>query len=307
MTFTSIEYFLQLAKTKSFTKAAEQLHISQQSLSAHIASLEQELDCQLFVRRVPLEITYAGEMFLKYAQEFWQKSMDMQKEFCDISKNKKGVLRVGVAFTRGRAIMPQLIKAFQQQYPNMLVELHEASNEALHKKLLGREIDLAIANFDAGLSGVELKEFYTEDVQVFVSRQYMQNLFGTEYIDVVNSFENGDFAQLGLVDFVVGDDEDIATQIGNRLLKNFKITPQIKAKSSNVETLLNLCEIGVGACFCPFNVASGFLSAQQMENIHHFSLGQAGRCPISFGYMPNNYQWDIVSRFIEISQQIIKD
>lgn len=306
MTFTSMDYFLQLAKTRSFTKAAEQLFITQQSLSAHIASLEQELGCQLFVRRVPLELTYAGEVFYKYALEFQQKSSDMQQEMCDISLNKKGVLRVGVAFTRGRAVMPQLIQAFQRQYPDIIIELHEASNEALHKKLLNSEIDLAIANFGNGLAGVELEHFYTEDVQMFLSQQYLQNTYGNKADEMCNRMHSGDFSVMDGGCFVVGDDEDIAAQIGNKLLRKARISPVIKAKSSNVETLLNLCAIGVGACFCPYNVASTFFSAEQMKDIRHFSLGDIGECKISFGYVNRAYQWKIISEFIRISLQTVK-
>ena len=54
MNFLSMDYFLMTAEKRSFTKAADALHITQQTLSTHIANLEQELDCKLFVRHVPL-------------------------------------------------------------------------------------------------------------------------------------------------------------------------------------------------------------------------------------------------------------
>ena len=70
MNFLSMDYFLMTAEKRSFTKAADALHITQQTLSTHIANLEQELDCKLFVRHVPLELTYAGEIFWQYAADF---------------------------------------------------------------------------------------------------------------------------------------------------------------------------------------------------------------------------------------------
>ena len=57
MNFTSLGYFEVLARERNFTRAAEKLHITQQSLSSNIAKLENELGCQLIVRHVPLEIT----------------------------------------------------------------------------------------------------------------------------------------------------------------------------------------------------------------------------------------------------------
>ena len=96
MNFKSIDYFLTVAQTRSITKAAAQLHITQQTLIADIAALERELGQPLFLRRVPLQLTYAGEVFRRYAQAFRQTHHAMVQEFCDISDNKNGILHVVV-------------------------------------------------------------------------------------------------------------------------------------------------------------------------------------------------------------------
>ena len=80
MNLSSMEYFAVLARERSFTKAAEKLYITQQSLSSHIASLEKELGCQLLIRHIPLELTYAGEVFLRYAESICP-SFAMRKAF----------------------------------------------------------------------------------------------------------------------------------------------------------------------------------------------------------------------------------
>ena len=118
MNFSSMEYFTILARERSFTKAAEQLHITQQSLSSHIAGLEKELGCQLLVRHIPLELTYAGEVFLRYAGSFQDTQTAMLREFGDISQNQKGILRVGAAPTRGRVLLPQAIASLVQTIPS---------------------------------------------------------------------------------------------------------------------------------------------------------------------------------------------
>ncbi|MFR8330222.1 MAG: LysR family transcriptional regulator [Clostridium fessum] len=63
MNFQSMEYFAAVAKNRSFTRAADALHITQQTLSAHIAGIERELGCPLLIRHIPLELTYAGRYF----------------------------------------------------------------------------------------------------------------------------------------------------------------------------------------------------------------------------------------------------
>lgn len=61
MNFMSLDYFIMVARERSFTKAAARLHVTQQTLSTHIATLEKEIGSTLLVRHVPLELTYAGD------------------------------------------------------------------------------------------------------------------------------------------------------------------------------------------------------------------------------------------------------
>ena len=113
MNFKSIDYFLSVARERSFTKAAAQHHITQQTISADIAALERELGQPLFLRKVPLKLTYAGEVFLRYAQGFQNSHTAMLQEFRDIAKEETGILRIGVTYARGHALMPQLIAAVE--------------------------------------------------------------------------------------------------------------------------------------------------------------------------------------------------
>ena len=64
MNFSSMEYFIALAEERSFTRAAQRLMVTQQTLSAHIAGIERELGVRLVNRKVPLTLTYAGDGLL---------------------------------------------------------------------------------------------------------------------------------------------------------------------------------------------------------------------------------------------------
>ena len=303
MTFATMEYFVILARERSFTRAAQQLHITQQSLSAHIAALEQELGCQLLVRHVPLELTYAGTVFLEYAQSFRQSLNALRQEFCDITANQKGVLRLGIAFTRGRTIMPDLIAAFQREYPNISIVLDEDTNEALHKNLLNGEIDLAIANFPNALQGVELEDFYREEIVLLLSKQLLQRLYGEETEAVLTSTAQGDLTALHNCPFVMGDSADIAPHVGLTAIRRANFRPNIKVTSNNMETLMALCLRGVGGCFCPENLARAVLTPEQLGQLHLVRLGESARYPIRFGYLKQSYQWSILSEFLRIARQ----
>ena len=117
MNFSSMDYFVMVARERSFSRAAERLHITQQTLSAHIAKLEGELGAKLLVRSIPLELTYAGEVFLEYALDFQRRASSLEREFQDITENQRGLLRIGINYTRGDIVIPPLLIRFQQEYP----------------------------------------------------------------------------------------------------------------------------------------------------------------------------------------------
>lgn len=306
MNFATLEYFEMLARERSFTRAAERLHITQQSLSSHMAKLEKELGCQLIVRHVPLELTYAGEVFLTYATTIREQYVTMCQEFWDISQNDEGVLRVGIAFTRGRTILPDIIMAFQAAHPNIRVALVEATNEALRQKLVEGEVDLAIAFFPAPLSGVALRDFYQEEVVIMVSRELFANLYGEEAEERILRLEQGDYTALNGCPLVLGSMEDIGGRIERDLIMRAGIArPRIVATSNNSETHLALCVRGAGACLCSETLARAALTSEQMESLLTIRLGDAARYPIRFGFREKPYQWSIIDEFMNTAIDIM--
>ncbi len=301
MNFLSMEYFTTVAHEKSFTKAAEKLHITQQTLSSHISNIEKELGCRLFVRHIPLELTYAGHVFLQYATDFRQKHHAMMQEFHDIAKNQKGVLRIGIAYTRGRTIMPMLTEKFLRIHPYYEVRLVEDSNEMLQKYLLNGDVDLAIANFPESLPGIELHPFYFEEIMLLIAHPLLQQLYQENTENIVQKIEEGDLSVLKNCPFVLGSPDDITGSIGRHFLRQANITPIVKAQSDNVETILSMCVRGIGACFCPENLMKMTLSKSQINRLRSFRLSDDAKYQIRFGVLQQNYQWNAISEFMKIA------
>ena len=302
MNFDSLDYFIVLARERNFTRAAEALHITQQSLSSHISNLERELRCPLVVRRTPLELTFAGRTFLRYAESIRETKQALQRELCDISENQRGELRIGIAYTRGRAIMPRLIPAFQREYPNVEILLREDSNDALQKLLLEGGIDLAVAAFPRAVPDIVLEDYYTEDVVLCLSDPLLKRC-GIDLSAHRAEIAAGDLHALRACPFVLGSAEDIGGRIGRALLRSSGFTPLSRAASENVETLLALCVQGVGACFCPSNLLDTALPPAQLAQLHILPLCSKASYPICFGYLKRSYQWSVIAEFIRIARE----
>ena len=308
MNFATMEYFTMLARERSFTRAADRLHITQQSLSSHIGKLEKELGSQLIVRHVPLELTYAGEVFLGYAETILEQYSTMRQEFWDIAHNEEGVLRVGIAFTRGRTILPDIIMAFHEDYPHICVELVEATNEALRQKLLDDEIDLAIAFFPNTLPGVVMRDFYQEEVVTLVSRELFESLYGDETPDRIRRIEAGDYSALEGCPLILGSLEDIGGRIEHSVIRRAGISrPRIVATSNNSETHLALCVRGAGACLCSETRARAALTKQQLDSLLIPRSGAPARYSIQFGYREKPYQWSVIDAFMDVARKTMEE
>ena len=304
MNFLSMDYFLMTAEKRSFTKAADALHITQQTLSTHIANLEQELDCRLFVRHVPLELTYAGELFRQYASDFQKKYRAMQHEFADLNKNDQGILRVGISFTRCHAIMPAIIMEYQKRFPNMDIQVIENANAGLLKDLMDHKIDLAIAKFPDFLPGITLTDFYEEEVVLLLADSLFRKVisesssadFGPEPL-LLKKTE--DFSVFEHCPFLLNYATDIAGQLARYFINMGNFKPIIKTQSDNMGMLLDLCAAGKGACISPLNLALSSLSSDQRKKMRIIHLGQSAKYKIRFGCLEQPYQWKAIRNFMD--------
>lgn len=180
MNFLSMKYFLMLAEERSFTKAAERLHITQQTLSAHVAALERETGAKLFVRHVPLELTDSGSVFLRYARLFVRNELALKRELSDVSGRFEGILRIGIAPSRGQVMLPSVIARFQEQYPRCGIRLFEMANEDIWKGLKRDEIDIAMARLPGEMPGISHRPWMREEIVLLVEKSLTERLWGKE-------------------------------------------------------------------------------------------------------------------------------
>ena len=134
--------FLRLCETRNYTRTAEEMYISQSVLSRHIASLEEELGCQLINRsRTSFELTEAGEA----AQESFRKILlEYQDLLSRISSDEdRGELHVGVLYYDYTKYVEKIRETFHAHYPGITLHLHSYQPEEIEQDLLKGKIDAA--------------------------------------------------------------------------------------------------------------------------------------------------------------------
>ena len=305
MNFQSIQYFLQVARRRSFSQAAEELFITQQTLSASIASLEKELGCRLFLRHIPLELTYGGELFLQYATAYWQEYEHMNRDFAELGAGVRGRLRVGVASVRGRLLLPKVIHAFHELHPLVEVEMVEGKNDALLEALLEGEIDLAIADFPGASRGVAMEPYYEDEIVLALSNGLLKAHFGDRTEEQRAALmKTRDIRLLADVPFLMSSALSVSGRIARKLIRQAGILPTIKATSGNMETLIEMCRLGEGACFCPEKLLTFLLDREQLKTMTVLRFPDGGtRHTVQFGWPEQEKAWGLRSDFVRLAKR----
>jgi LysR family hydrogen peroxide-inducible transcriptional activator len=147
MELHQLRYFVALAQTGNFSRAAEVCHVTQPSLSQQIKKLEEELEEPLLVRRMNKSrttLTEAGEILLSLAQRVLAEVEAAYRAMEDLSDLTRGSITMGVIPTIAPYFLPELISAFQDKYPQLRLELREDHTEALLAQLRAGDIHVAI-------------------------------------------------------------------------------------------------------------------------------------------------------------------
>jgi DNA-binding transcriptional LysR family regulator len=167
-----LKYVLAVYKNKSFTKAAEELHIAQPSLSKQIAKLEHEFGIKLFYRgHGKVEPTLDGLRFVDQAEKILRMQNDLERELYERKQGVGGELIIGSTPVTGGRILPPLLQAFSERYPNVAIRLVEESTEELTNLTVKGLIDLSILALPVENPLLATKKMLTEPLYVALPRE----------------------------------------------------------------------------------------------------------------------------------------
>lgn len=298
MSVDSLSWFIRLAEEANFTRAADELGISQQTLSARLASLEKELEAKLMVRSSPLTLTHAGHEFLSYAKEVEHSRAEMLRRVSEASNGDVGLLKVAIGNMRCRSLMPAVISEFHKGMPRVRIELMEGTNEELLRLVERGEADIAVARFDRTHPGVIARPLFMEEVVLTLSPSLLEEVTGMGAEAAKEAIAKEGLGLLKDCPFLLEKDDDIAGRIGNAALKHAGIAAKGLVKCESMSILLALCAQGLGAVFCPNTMLEASPTAR--DAFVRIPLGENARYEISIGRPANATPWTPAQVFEDI-------
>lgn len=163
MEVDQLRYFLRVAERGNFTRAAEELNISQPALSRSIQKLEEELGQPVFERKTrSVALTDAGTLLQSRAQQILALIEDTKAEISD--DGRSGQIRIGAIPTIAPFFLPNLLRQFSTEFPAASIIVQEDTTDHLLKRCTQGEIDLAILALPVPAKYLEIEELFQEEL-----------------------------------------------------------------------------------------------------------------------------------------------
>ncbi|AFS69483.1 LysR family transcriptional regulator [Exiguobacterium antarcticum] len=169
MNFNELKTFVMLVETKHFTKTAEQLYISQPTVSLHLKHLEEHFGQSLIHRHTfnkTIEISEAGWIVYRHAKEILHQTTRLEQEMDDLEGITRGTLRIAATHTIYEAMLEQMIHDFLLAYPDVSVDARVMNQEQVEHALRHYEIDLGMVEGPHHSHQIDAIPFATDRLRI---------------------------------------------------------------------------------------------------------------------------------------------
>jgi DNA-binding transcriptional LysR family regulator len=162
--------FHEVVKYKSFSRAAEELFVSQPAVSKHITQLEQKIGVGLIRRGSGgFGLTEAGEMLFKHTHKIYSHLLEIENALANLKKDHHGILKIGTTESYSKCLMPKLLSGFQSSFPSIKITLEVGNSEEIEKSLFNYKNDLGLIGLVKASSKFESVPFLKEELVLIVT------------------------------------------------------------------------------------------------------------------------------------------
>ena len=275
MDFVLLKSFIAVAEEKSFSSAAKNLFISQQTLSKQIAKLEEDLGTTLFIRSRPLALTPDGGHLLPIAKEILQ----LKQQFEESSSRSfagSHYIHLGIEHTIARAILPRVLPSFLREHPDTFLKLSEESPDVMQKSISYDGVDLVIGSLGSVPEKFEAIPLCRKDHLLVVPKALMAELAGDRLSELRDRFsESADLSFFEKAPFIKIPRQSSGGRALSSYLKYYDINPRFVCELTNIENAFQLANAGLGVFIYArvfWDMLSPELQRDYLKNIYIFPL-----------------------------------
>lgn len=241
MEWQQLEYFHMVATMQHFTRAAEQLSITQPALSRSIAQLENELGVQLFDRqRRTVQLNQYGHKFHEHTLRILQEMQEAKRGLLSMQNPQYGDVSLAFLKSLGINFIPRMIRRYLDLNPHVNFQLSQRSTSAMIDQLKRGTIDLFISPFTDTSPEIEWQPLWTEELFLFVHQHHPLALKNGVHLD--------DIAHQPFIVLKHGYD---SRAIVDEMFASMHQRPHIAFEGEEVVSLLGFVSANLGIALLP--------------------------------------------------------
>lgn len=173
MELRHLRYFLAIADTRSFTRAAERLHVTQPTLSHQVKQLESLIGAVLFERNTKeIALTAAGRLFKPYCERILKEIESSALALTELEGLMRGTLRLAVFHSFSHSMLPSVLSEFALRYPGVHVTARLVPRVDMERDLLNAELDFAVAYVVDGNEQIIAERLFDEELVLVVGSKH---------------------------------------------------------------------------------------------------------------------------------------
>jgi len=280
----ALEQFVALARTRNFTRAAEELHVSQPALSRSIRKLEDQLGKPLFERR-PREVvlTELGERLLERAREILRMIDETLTEFREAGRHPR--IRLGAIPTIAPYFLPRVLGGFSEVRPDVRVVVQEDTTDQLLRRCSQGELDVLILALPVAAPSLQVEPLFDEELLLVMPAQHSLASSRTVSISALERFP---FVTLNEVHCL---SENIAS-----FCRRKSVQPVSMERTSQLATVQELVSLDHGLSIVPAMARE--IDASQTRVYRSFT-GDRPQRTVALGWNPQRPVGEAVQAFME--------
>ncbi|WP_299977974.1 LysR family transcriptional regulator [uncultured Pseudoteredinibacter sp.] len=248
----SLSAFCAVAELRSFSAAAQKLHLTQPAVSKRISGLEEQLDCKLFDRiGRTVDLTEAGRTLLPRANKILMEVEETRRLISDKSGEISGTLNMATSHHIGLHRLPPVLRQFSQQYPKVKLAIDFIDSEKATDKILHGQLELAVVTLAPQKHEKMIAQHIWHDPLICVVAQE-------------HPLNNGQAIELKTLSehpAILPDLSTFTGQILKRQFDQFHLPLDVSMATNYLETIKMMVSIGLGWSVLPESLIDGPLTS----------------------------------------------
>ncbi|MBA4701061.1 MAG: LysR family transcriptional regulator [Ruminococcus sp.] len=301
MNLKQLEAFVSIADEGSFSRAAKSLFLTQPTVSAHISSLEQELNVRLFIRNTKeVSLSEDGKILYSHAKQMVSLQKQIEMVFDKTRKEGSHCLRIAASSVPAQYLLPQVLAQFSEKYPEEQFKLMETDSAKVVEQVVNYNVDIGFTGTVFEKKHCQYIPFYQDELIIITpNSEKFRKL--KEVKDTGDGQRDEDKMWIQKEPVILREEGSGTRREAERLLKNMGINLEdlnIVASMENQETIKRSVSRGIGV-----SIISRLAAEEELREgkILEFSLGsKQGKRDINVVYNKNFQMSSLAEKFLRV-------